>query len=288
MDRHSSHISDTALNRRRNPSVHVQQQSPPRRADPPTDPALTVTADAAVLEALVDAAGALVEECVVQADPEGLTARAQDPATVALVDAAAPADAFASYDVAADAPLALGVDLGRLGELVALADADEPVRLALDHPARTLHVRVGELAYELALVDPDAIRDPPDELDVADQMSAAATLSGRAFAGGVRAADMVADHCAVGVDPGAAELYVRAEGDTDAVDVAHPAGDLPDFEAGDAHSLFSVSYLDAVAGVVPPDADVGVRVGTDAPLELAFEREGCSMGYLVAPRRRVR
>ena len=262
----------------------MSQHAPADRHEPPSDPTLSAVVDPAVLETLVDAAGALVEESVVRVGPGGLHLRAQDPATVALVDVDLPAEAFDRYDAdAEEAPLAVGLRLDRLADLVSLAGADERVRLSLDADLRTLHVGVGELSYTLALVDVDAVRDPPDEMALDDQLVAGVTLPGRAVAGAVRAAGMVADHCALGVDPAERQFYVLAEGDTDAVDVAHDAADCTAFEGGDAHALFSVSYLDAVSGVVPADADATLRLGEDAPVELAFERAGCSVTYLVAP-----
>lgn len=213
---------------------------------------------------------------------DGLAVDAQDPAAVTLTSLDLPARAFERYDAGA---AVLGVDLERFGDVVGMADADETVRLGLDAETRTLDVRVGDLAYTLGLVDPDAIRSPPEDVDYEDHLMATVTLSGADLAHAVRAADMVADHCALGVADG--HLYASAEGDVDSVRVEQDAADCERFEAGPAHSLFSVSYLDTITRVVPADAPVTLRLGEEAPLELSFPLAGGDVTYFLAPRRVV-
>jgi proliferating cell nuclear antigen len=250
-----------------------------------TDPEPTVraTVEAGPFRAALDAVDALVEECVLHAGPDGVAVDAQDPATVALVSLDLPADAFEHYE-ADGTPL--GVDLGRLGDVAGMADRDGTVRMAYDAETRTLDLRVDELAYTLGLVDPDAIRSAPD-VDYEDHLTATVTIQGHEFAHAVRATDMVADHCALGVAPDEKHLYAAAEGDVDSVRIEHPAEDCETFEAADAHSLFSTTYLDAMARVVPDDELVRLRLGEEAPLELSFDLAGGSVTYYLAPRRVV-
>lgn len=250
-----------------------------------TEPTFQAVTAAGVIADAVDAVDALVEECIVAAGPGGLTAAAQDPATVALVSLDLPASAFESYEASG---VDLGVDLGRLGDVVGMADADDPVHLALDAESRTLGVRVGELVYTLGLIDPEVIREPPDMGDLSDRFAADVTIAGREVAHFVRAADMVADHLELGAtDEG---FSAAAEGDADEVRVDHPGDECEAFDvdrgddADEVTSLFSVSYLDAVAGVVPGDADVRVRFGDGQPVEFTFDRDGGSVRYVVAPR----
>jgi proliferating cell nuclear antigen len=247
------------------------------------EPTVRATIGAGPLSAALGAVDALVSECVVRATPDGLAVDAQDPATVALVSMELPADAFQQYR--ADGT-DLGVDLERLGDVVSVADRDAAVALAYDDEHRTLDLQVDELAYTLGLVDPDAIRSPPD-VDYDDHLSATVTLDGATLGHAVAAADMVADHCALGVDPDAGHLYASAEGDVDSVRVEVPAGDCDRFDGGPAHSLFSTSYLTAMAGVVPDDATAQLRLGEEAPLELSFPLAGGEVTYYLAPRRVV-
>lgn len=246
-----------------------------------TEPTFTSTVEASTARSAIEAVDAVVDECVVRVTSDGLAVAAQDPATVAYVSLDLPASSFDRYDASDDA---IGVDLGRLGSVVGIADRDESVHLELDGRRRTLHVRVGDLSYALGTIDPEAVRSPPENADFSAQFAASATIDGRVFTNAVRAADMVADHVALGVDPDDERLYATAEGDTDVVRIERPADECADFEAGDAHSLFSVSYLDAIGGVVPESDEVELRLGEEAPLCLSFDLATGSVEYVVAPR----
>ncbi|MFC3477605.1 DNA polymerase sliding clamp [Halobacterium litoreum] len=259
---------------------------PATDAQSPTDPAFDAIADSDTLATALDALAVLVDECVVRVEPDGLAVDAMDPATVGMVSLSLGADAFDAYD-APDAGLRLGIPLDRLRDVVGIADAGQPVRLAFDAESRMLHVRVGELAYTLACIDPDAVRSPPDRIDLAEQYTASATLDGAGFARAVDAADMVADHLALGTDADA--LYVRADGDTDSVEVDFPGEDCAAIDPGPAHSLFSLQYLASVADALPSDRDVDLRFGEEAPIEAGFDiAEGDGhVTFVVSPRMTV-
>jgi proliferating cell nuclear antigen len=258
----------------------MSQRPTPTEDDPASGP-LDAVVDADPLQSALDAVAAVVDECVLQVGPDGLTVDAQDPATVALVSLDLPADEFEAYDAA---ETRLGVDLGRLRDVVGMADGDELVRLAVDEETRTLHVQVGELAYTLGLIDPDAVRSPPESTDFSEAFTATVALEGEAVADAVQAADMVSDHLELGVDPGEDLLYASAEGDTDTVRLEFPSEECAGFEAGEARSLYSVSYLDAITSVLPGDADLTLRTGEEAPMSLSFSLDGADVTYVVAPR----
>lgn len=262
-------------------SQHSTRSSTP--ATPPEDSPFAAVVPAATLETALDAVAVLVEECVVHVDEDGLSVEAMDPATVAMVSLTLSPEAFDSYH--ADGT-ALGVDLDRLLAVVEMADGDQPVQLTLDPETRMLHVRVGELAYTLALIDTDAIRSPPDRIDLSEQFTASVTADGAAVNRAVAAADMVSDHLELGLDEAADHLYARADGDTDTVSLEVEAADCHDVEFGPAHSLFSLQYLSAVDRSVPADRPVQLRLGEDAPLEVSFDLpdgDG-SVRYVVSPR----
>jgi proliferating cell nuclear antigen len=81
----------------------------------------------------------------------------------------------------------------------------------------------------LALVDPDAIRSPPDRVDLAEQYEGSATLDRASVTRAVDAADMVADYLALGSTSDA--LYVRADGDTDSVEIEFDRDDCETLDA---------------------------------------------------------
>lgn len=236
----------------------------------------TIQTTVALVEALFD-------ECHVHVDEDGLRFSAVDPATVASVDLGLERSAFEAFDATSHH---VGVNVSRLGDVVGMADRGQPVTLALDSETRKLEIRIGELEYTLALLDPETIRSPPDRSSIALEFAGRVVTEAGDFDRAVRAAEMVSDHLAFGIDDAEDAFYVEAEGDTDDVSLTVPAEDLVEFEPGDAHSLFSVDYLAAIDRAIASDLDVELRLGVEQPLELRAEfADGAgTVEYLVSPR----
>lgn len=229
---------------------------------------------------------ALVDECHVQLRADGIRLPATDPAAVASVDVHLDAAAFESYSATEGT---LGVDLTRFAEIVGMADRDQFVHLELDEETRKLHVAIDELEYTLALIDPDSIRSPPDLSDPGFEFQGGVTMAAGDLTRAVKAASMVSDHVAFGIDPdhdpdGA--FYAEATGDTDDVDVTLPADDLVDLDVADAHSLYSLDYLADIDRAIPADAEVALSLGTEIPLGITYEFADATgtVEYLLGPR----
>jgi len=238
-----------------------------------------VSAD--TLRTTLDSVSVLVDECKIHLNEEGLAIRAVDPANVGMVDLELDATAFESYD--ADGGL-IGVNLTRLEDIAGMADAGQLVQLELDEETRKLHIKIDGLEYTLALIDPDSIRQEPDLPDL--DLPARIVIEGRDIDRAVRAADMVSDHIALGVDSAEDLFYVDAEGDTDDVHLELGPGDLIDLDAGDAHSLFSLDYLKDMNKAIPKDGEVAVDLGEEFPVKMHFEiAEGLGqVTFMLAPR----
>ena len=238
-----------------------------------------VSAD--TLQSALDSVSVLVDECKIHLDEDGIEIRAVDPANVGMVDMTLEASAFESYET--DGGL-IGVNLARLEDIAGMGDAGQLVHLELDEETRKLHIAIDGLEYTLALIDPDSIRQEPDLPDL--DLPAHVVIEGRDSARSVKAADMVSDHIALGVD-GADELfYVDAEGDTDDVHLELDRDDLIDLTAGDAHSLFSLDYLKNMNKAIPKDAEVRMELGEEFPVKMHFdfaEGQG-NVTYMLAPR----
>jgi len=235
------------------------------------------------LDSLLAAVGSLVDECRLTFDPDGLRVAAMDPATVAAVEVELAASATAAYD--ADGTT-VGVDVGRLREVLGMVDGDEPVTLALDPETFRLHVVADGLAYAMGLFDPESVRAPPEIQELGFEHTAALTLSGETVGRFVTAAGMVADHLTLAVDPGEEAFVVSADGDTDDVRFVVSAAEATAFETGDAESLFSLSYLECIERAVPTGTDVRVTLGQEAPLGVEYEVAdgGGRVAAFVAPR----
>ncbi|WP_435359809.1 DNA polymerase sliding clamp [Haloarchaeobius sp. DFWS5] len=238
-----------------------------------------VSAD--TLKTTLDSVSVLVDECKIHLNDDGLEIRAVDPASVGMVDLRLSAAAFESYE--ADGGI-IGVNLSRLEDIAGMADSGQLVELELDEETRKLHIQIDGLEYTLALIDPDSIRKEPDIPDL--DLPAHVTVEGKDINRAVKAADMVSDHIALGVDPDAGTFYVNAEGDTDDVHLELDEGDLIALEAGEARSLFSLDYLKDMDKAIPKDAEVTLELGEEYPVKIGFdiaEGQGSVM-FVLAPR----
>ena len=237
--------------------------------------------DAETLRTALDSVGVLVDECKIHLNEDGLAIRAVDPANVGMVDLDLDASAFESYE--ADGGL-IGVNLTRLFDIAKMADSDQLVQLELDEETRKLHIQLDGLEYTLALIDPDSIRKEPDLPDL--DLPARIVVEGADIDRAVKAADMVSDHIALGVDEEGEFFYVDAEGDTDDVHFELPRDELIDLQAGVAHSLFSLDYLKDMNRAIPKNGEVTVDLGEEFPVRIGFEiAEGQgSVTYMLAPR----
>ena len=238
-----------------------------------------VSAD--TLGAALDSVSVLVDECKINLNDDGLAIRAVDPANVGMVDLTLDVDAFESYETDGGV---IGVNLARLEDFVGMADTDQLVQLELDEETRKLHVKIEGLEGTLALIDPESIRKEPDIPNL--DLPATVVVEGKDIDRAVKAADMVSDHIALGVDEDEEVFYVDAEGDTDDVHLELGREELIDLVAGEARSLFSLDYLKDMNKAIPKDAEVEIELGQEFPVKLHFDiAEGKGqVTYMLAPR----
>jgi proliferating cell nuclear antigen len=241
------------------------------------------------LRTVLDSVSALVEECRIHLNDDGITVRAVDAANVGMVHLHLDAEAFESYE--ADGGV-IGVDLTRLNDIAGMADSGQSVSLVLDEETRKLEISIDGLEYTLALIDPDAIREEPDPPSLS--LPAEIVLEAADFNRAVQAADMVSDHATLRVN--ADETFVvEAAGDTDDVNLDLDREDLIDItvsatdgeEAPDAAaSMFSMDYLNRVNKALPSGHEVTVRLGDEFPVKVEFPiaEGGGDVTYVIAPR----
>ncbi|MFC3957467.1 hypothetical protein [Halovivax cerinus] len=154
----------------------------------------------------------------------------------------------------------------------------------MDGGTRHLHVGIGELRYEMGLLDPETIRSPPDPTELRFEYVGGAVLSGATVDRFVEATDLVANHLSIALATEA--LRVEADGDVDSVSLEFEATDLQDLSPGQARSLYSLESLRDMSRAIPGDAAVDLRLGTETPISLGFEfadGDG-SVEYVLSPR----
>lgn len=241
------------------------------------------TIQAGVLGDALAPVSALVSECKLRTEADGLAMTAVDPANVAMVDVELDASACAHYD--ADGGV-LGVNLERLTDVLGMADDEDMVELRLDAETRKLEIDIGGLEYTLALIDPDSIRAEPDIPDL--DLPGTYVAAGQEFGRGVTAADLVSDHVELAAQDGDA-LKILADGDTDDVEVTIGEDELLSGRHdgdGPTSSLFSLDYLEDMFGPVGRDDDVSVLLGDEMPVKLRYSTTGGDVSVLnmLAPR----
>lgn len=242
--------------------------------------------DAEMMGTVVDLVGALVDECCIELDEDGIHVPAVDPASVAMVDLELADDAFEAYTGAGGR---IGVDVGRLKEVVGMADRGQVVEFVLDPETHTLEITIDDLEYTLPLIDPGSIRSPPDLSETAVDLSGEVVVEGDTIGNALQAADMVSNQVAFGIDADASCFYVEAEGGTDDISLVLGENDLVALTPGDAHSLFSLDYLNAIDRAISGTPGVDLRLGTETPVEIGYEfADGAgTVEYVISPRRTV-
>ena len=224
---------------------------------------------------------ATVDEARVKIDETGIRVRAVDPANVAMDDLDLSASAFESYEAT---PGVIGVDLDRLWDAVSLANKGDLVQLHLDTESRKLVVAVTGLEFKMACLDPATIRSEPTPPEL--ELPASVTVDRDTLRQGVKAADLVADHVGLRMDPDEEVFRIDAEGDTDSVDFRIDADDWEAVTLAEASSLFSLDYLKKIVRTIPAGTAVTIDFGTEFPAMLSYDLGdgGGSMIRMLAPR----
>ena len=237
------------------------------------------------LAQFVDNAGVLAPEAKIHLDADGLELAVVDPANVGMVEQSLAAAAFESYEFDGGV---IGVDLGRLNDVLGMADSDDLVHLEPDAGTRTLSIEVGGLEYTLALIDPDAIRQEPDVPDIGEELTATLVCEAPELHHASTAAGLCSGHIAFGAKPGSEVLYAEAEGDTD--DVRYE-WDREDTREGttvtaSAHSSYSLEYITDVLKPIAASTETVLQVGTEVPMSIESEfADGHGhRRYMIAPR----
>lgn len=235
---------------------------------------------AEVFKDAIEAVSTLVDEAKFRLTKDGISARAVDPANVAMVAFDLNAKAFDTFN-ATDSEI--GVDLVRLMDILGMTSREDKIELSLNEETRKLEIRTGGLAYTLSLLDPSSIRKEPKVPNL--ELPAKIVLNGAELRRAVKAAEKVSDHMALGVVDKI--FYVEAEGDLDKVRLEIPESSLISLQASsNVKSLFSLDYLNVLVKSLGKAERVSIDLGTDYPVKFNFSIAGGNgdVTYLLAPR----
>jgi len=234
------------------------------------------------LQSALEPVHALVDECKIRLNEDGISIRAVDPANVGMVDVKIKTSAFESYN--ADGGV-IGVNLERLTDMMSMGASGDLVSLDLNEETRKLDIHIDGLSYTLALIDPDSIRQEPDIPDL--DLPAKVVIEGGHLDRGITACDLVSDHITLRADEAGEAFFIEAQGDTDDVDLKLGNDDLLSGQVkGDAQSLFSLDYLKDMARSVGSETAVSVRIGDEFPTKLDYSLQNghIQVQNMLAPR----
>jgi len=244
--------------------------------------ALAVELPAERLAKAVDVMQTTAHESVLRFGREGLSSSMVDSANVLMVAVDLDAEAFTRVG---DGKFPAGINLDKISENLNFGGPEDAAVLEYDEETRKMHIEVGEgYDAEMALIDPDSIRNEPDIPDL--ELSNEVIVTGRAIKRGIKAADLVSDHVHVrgDVDEG---VWFEAQGDTDENRYRFTGDEVRHANVTEtATSIFSLDYLKDVKKEIPSDAEVRLRFGDEFPIKLnyAFADGHGSVEHMLAPR----
>ena len=243
---------------------------------------LRVTANTSLMREIVDILSVLTEEAKMSWGEKGLTVNVVDGSTVALLSATISDACFETYEVE---PVELGLELGKLRDLLTLAGPSDLVEIDYDDAVGAVNVRVGEVHRILRGLDTGTMQDP--QLPVLDFDSNAA-ISSEKFSRALRAAKFVGEIVDLKLDSKEMRISVQVEAG-EGVNVHFEAGELSELVCpSETRGSYSLQFLDPLtrklaAGLTQ---DVRVQFQDKYPLRLDWTSNdgGASWTYFLAPR----
>jgi len=242
---------------------------------------LKATIDAEIFRESIDAIAALVTECRLHTAEDQIRMRTVDTANVAMVSLELQSTAFTSFSATTGE---LGLDIAKIKNILGMMGKGDALTLSLLDEERKLELSFGGYRYSITLLDVNTIRKDPNPPGI--DLPGKAILPGDALNNAIKAASVISDKIALGIDPDAMTFYMEAEGDTDHIRLALGEDELVALNPVRARSLFSLDYLKDMGRVMARADKVEVYLGIDHPVRFAFDiADGNGhVEYLLAPR----
>jgi proliferating cell nuclear antigen len=242
---------------------------------------LKATIDADIFRESIDAIAALVTECRLHTAEDLIRTRAVDTANVAMVSLELRSTAFNSFSATTGE---LGLDIAKMKNILGMMGKGDALTLSLLDEDRKLELSFGGYRYSVTLLDVNTIRKDPNPPGI--ELPGKAVIAGDALNSAIKAAAVISDKIALGIDPDAMTFYMEAEGDTDHIKLALGEDELVALSPVRARSLFSLDYLKDMGRVMARAEKVEVYLGIDHPVRFAFDiADGNGhVEYLLAPR----
>lgn len=234
---------------------------------------------AEILKTISRAITALVSECRMHFLSKGIHSRAVDPSNVAMVIVDVPKESLESYRL--EEEKTIGLDMNRIFEISKSISAKDLVELSLINETN-LRIKSGSLEYTLSLIDPSAIRKEPKIPEL--NLPAKIALNAGEFKKVTSAMEKISEHIILKSDKNS--FTIEAKGDVEKMTFTMTAGELLEFNGGEARSMFSLDYLKEFCKVASAGDLLTIYLGTNYPGRFSFELvDGkVRVEFILAPR----
>ncbi|AGC34585.1 PCNA protein [Haloarcula sinaiiensis tailed virus 1] len=246
------------------------------------DTVLETIVPAGELQTTLDILRSLVQEAILHIGKDGIRTAVVEPGNVCMYSPVKLGPS--AFESVPSGSFALGINLESLEDSLHRAAPDTPVSLSFDTEKRRLRVQYDRVDMDLACIDPDSIRDEPDNPDPGLPNHFAVSTDDLEAA--VDTVELVTDHLDVHVDDDAVRF--RGKGDTDTAEYQLLEDELyqPDLNE-ETMSIFSMEFMQSLIGAVPNGTDeVQIHVGDEFPILMEYEYAD-GAGYaeaMLAPR----
>jgi proliferating cell nuclear antigen len=242
---------------------------------------LKATIDVEIFREAIDAISALVPECRLHTAESGISTRAVDTANVAMVSLELKKEAFDSFKATKSQ---IGVDISKMKNIFNMMGKGDLISLELPENAQKMQVSVHGYHYSITLLDTNTIRKDPNPPTIS--LPGKLVIAGEDLNNAIRAAAVISDKIAIGINPKDQTFYMVAEGDTDHIRREFSKDELKSLAPAEARSLFSLDYLKDMGKVMSRAAEVEVFLGIDHPVRFSFDIASGNghVEYLLAPR----
>jgi proliferating cell nuclear antigen len=243
---------------------------------------LRVTANTQLMREIVDLLSVLTEEAKLSWGEKGLTVNVVDGSHVALLSATISDACFETYEVE---PVEIGLELGKLRDLLTLAGPGDLVEIDYDDAVGAVNVRVGEVHRILRGLDTGSMQDP--KLPVLD-FDCSAAIGAEKLSRALRAAKFVGELVDLSLDSKELRVSVTVEAG-EGVNVRFESGELSELVCpSPTQGTYSLQFLDPLTRKLASGLtqDIRMQFQDKYPLRLDWNSNdgGASWTYFLAPR----
>ena len=243
---------------------------------------LRVTANTQLMREIVDLLMVLTSEAKMSWGEKGLTVNVVDGSHVALLSATISDACFETYEVE---PVEIGLELGKLQELLTLAGPGDLVEIDYDDAVGAINVRVGEVHRILRGLDTGSMQDP--KLPILD-FDCSAAIGAEKLSRALRAAKFVGELVDLSLDSKEMRVSVTVEAG-EGVNVSFESGELSELVCpSPTQGSYSLQFLDPLTRKLASGLtqDIRMQFQDKYPLRLDWSSNdgGASWTYFLAPR----